>query len=463
MKRSFSFDISCVSNIYMLKFFRTCKSKNYLKALLMIIEKCLFMSRRRLDYLKLFLYKGLRLGKIMAKVKSRGYQIKEKTILDDSINKHVVCFKMHSAFKVLNTYLWYLDSGCSRHMTGDRTLFKEFESKKTENVTFGDGSKFQIKEKGIICLPGLSDNANVLYVEGLRVNLLSTSQICDQDFMVLFSKGKCLVLNELGEQLISGICTLDNCYGLVPDAEIVCNSIRMPNENLWHQRMGNASYKQLSIMSKNDVVLGMPKRSNVINAICGPCQLGKQTKAQHHATLTTAMARPLELLHVNLMGPTRTESHGGKKYIMVMVYDFTRFTWVILLRSKSKALHHIELLCKRVENEKGLKVDQIQSDHGKEFENSQLESFCTSARIAQEFSAPITPQQNGVVERKNRVIQEMTRAMLHNKDVAKDLWREVVNTTRHIVNQVYFKLGTKKTPYEPNVKYFKIFCSTCFI
>ena len=101
--------------------------------------------------------------------------------------------------------------------------------------------------------------------------------------------------------------------------------------------------------------------------------------------------------------------------------------------------------------------------YGKEFENSQLESFCTSARIAQEFSAPITPQQNGVVERKNRVIQEMTRAMLHNKDVAKDLWGEVVNTTRHIVNQVYFKLGTKKTPYEPNVKYFKIFCSTCFI
>ena len=72
----------------------------------------------------------------------------------------------------------------------------------------------------------------MLYVEGLKVNLLSISHICDQDFMVLFSKGKCLVLNELGEQLISGIRTLDNCYGLVPDAEIVCNSIRMSNEDL---------------------------------------------------------------------------------------------------------------------------------------------------------------------------------------------------------------------------------------
>ena len=72
---------------------------------------------------------------------------------------------------------------------------------------------------------GLPDIANVLYVEGLRVNSLSISQICDQGFIVPFSEGKCLVLNELGEQLIGGIQTLDNCYGLVLDVEIICNSI----------------------------------------------------------------------------------------------------------------------------------------------------------------------------------------------------------------------------------------------
>ena len=66
------------------------------------------------------------------------------------------------------------------------------------------------------------------------MNLLSISQICDQDFMVLFSKGKCLVMDGSGKKLISGVCTLDNCYGLVPDADIVCNSIRLPNEYLWH-------------------------------------------------------------------------------------------------------------------------------------------------------------------------------------------------------------------------------------
>ena len=98
-----------------------------------------------------------------------------------------------------------------------------------------------------------------------------------------------------------------------------------------------------------------------------------------------------------------------------------------------------------------------------------MESFCTSSGISQEFSPPITPQQNGVVERKNRVIQEMARAMLYNKDVARNLWGEAVNTTCHMVNRVYFRPGTKKTPYElwkgrkPNVKYFRIFRSTYFI
>ena len=84
---------------------------------------------------------------------------------------------MKSAFKVMDTCLSYLDSGCSRHMTGDRSLFKVSESKKGGNVTFGDESKSQIKGKGIISLPGLLDIANVLYVEVLRVNLLSISQI----------------------------------------------------------------------------------------------------------------------------------------------------------------------------------------------------------------------------------------------------------------------------------------------
>ena len=116
-----------------------------------------------------------------------------------------------------------------------------------------------------------------------------------------------------------------------------------------------------------------------------------------------------------------------------------------------------------------MKIDRICSDHGKEFENLYVESFCTRSSISQEFSAPITTQQNGVIERKNRVIQEMARAMLHIKDVDRNLWGKAVNTTCNTVDKVYFRPGTKKTSYElwngrkPNVKYFRIFGSTCFI
>ena len=180
------------------------------------------------------------------------------------------------------------------------------------------------------------------------MNLLSISQICVQDFMVLFSKGKCLVMNESGKKLISGVRILDNCYGLVHDANIVCNSICLPNEDLWHQRMGHVSYKHLSIVSKHESVLGIPKLSRMSNVVCGPCQLGKQTKAKHLGTQTSATFRPLELLHLDFMGPSRTESLGGKRYIMVVVDDFTRYTWVILLRSKSNAPEHIETLVYKI-------------------------------------------------------------------------------------------------------------------
>ena len=183
------------------------------------------------------------------------------------------------------------------------------------------------------------------------------------------------MLNESGKKLISGVRTLDNCYGLVPNADIMCNSIRLPNEDLWHQKMGHASYKHLLIVYKHELVLGMPKLNRVNNVVCGPCQLGKQTKAKHSSTKTSTTSRPLELLHLDLIGLTRTESLGEKRYIMDMVNDFTRYTWVILLRSKSDAPEHIEGLCTRLQNEKSIKIDRIRSDHGKEFENLYMESF----------------------------------------------------------------------------------------
>ena len=234
LKRSLLSNASRLSNLYLFECLRKYKFKSYLNSLMMTIGKDLSLAKKKLNCFKMKMHTGVRLRRVKVKGLARIKQLRESTIPTDLSSKHKVCFMMKSAFKVLDTCLWYLDSSCSRHMIGDRSLFKVFESKKGGNVTFGDRNKSQIKGKGIISLPRLLDITNVLYVEGFKVNLLIISQICDQDFLALFSKGKCLVLNESGKKHLSGVYILDNCYGLVHDADIVCNSICLPNKDLWH-------------------------------------------------------------------------------------------------------------------------------------------------------------------------------------------------------------------------------------
>ena len=130
-------------------------------------------------------------------------------------------------------------------------------------------------------------------------------------------------------------------------------------------------------------------------------------------------SKPLELLHIDLMGPARVQSLGGKKYILVVMDDFTRYTWVVLLKDKAEALEKMIHLCKNLQVEKDTVIARIKSDHGREFENTKLATFYNDQGTHQEFSSPKTPQQNGIVERKNRVVQEMAHVMLHNKKLPK--------------------------------------------
>ena len=175
LKRSLLSNTSCFSNLYLFECLRKYKFKSYLNFLMMTIGKYLSLAKKKLDYLKMKMCKGVHLRRVKVKALSHIRQLRESTIPIDLSSKHEVCFMMKSTFKVMDTFLWYLDSGCSRHMTGDRSLFKVFESKNGGNVTFGDESKSQIKGKGIISLPRLPNILNVLYVEGLKVNLLSIS------------------------------------------------------------------------------------------------------------------------------------------------------------------------------------------------------------------------------------------------------------------------------------------------
>ena len=126
--------------------------------------------------------------------------------------------------------------------------------------------------------------------------------------------------------------------------------------------------------------------------------MGKQVKSKHPFVTKVQTSRPLELLHIDLLGPARVQSLGGKKYVLVVISDFTRYTWVVLLRDKVKAPEKMIHLCKKLQVEKGTMIAKIRSDNGREFENTKLATFCNDQGTHQEFSSPKTPQQNGIVE-----------------------------------------------------------------
>ena len=191
------------------------------------------------------------------------------------------CLFVYTSLKVFNSCLWYLDSGCSHHMTGDKSLFKSLKEKVGDYVTFGDGSHAQVLGKGTVEIQGLPLLKDVLYIKGLKANLLSITKICDEDFLVQFLKKGCIIIDEEGIQVLEGNRTTDNCYGVVPMAPICCRSAHVDMLELWHHRFGHVNFKQVAKVSKL-AVEGLPKFGNVEKTICGACQMGMQTKASHH-------------------------------------------------------------------------------------------------------------------------------------------------------------------------------------
>jgi transposase InsO family protein len=172
---------------------------------------------------------------------------------------------------------------------------------------------------------------------------------------------------------------------------------------------------------------------------------------------------------MNLFGPIAYLSIEGSKYGLVIINDFSRFTWVFFLQDKTETQGTLKRLLRRAQNEFELKVKKIRSDNGSKSKNLQVEEFLEEEGIKHEFSASYTPQQNGVVERKNRTLIDMVRTMLGEYKTTERFWPEAVNTTCHAINRPYLHRLLKKTSYElltdnkPNVSYFRVFGSKCYI
>jgi hypothetical protein len=172
---------------------------------------------------------------------------------------------------------------------------------------------------------------------------------------------------------------------------------------------------------------------------------------------------------MDLFGPIAYISIGGSKYCLVIVDDYSRFTWVFFLQEKSHTQETLKGFLRRAQNEFGLRINKIRSDNGTEFKNSQIESFLEEEGIKHEFSSPYTPQQNGVVERKNQTLLDMAGTMLDEYKTPDRFWAEAVNTACYAINRLYLHRILKKTSYElltgkkPNISYFRVFGSKCFI
>jgi hypothetical protein len=151
------------------------------------------------------------------------------------------------------------------------------------------------------------------------------------------------------------------------------------------------------------------------------------------------------------------------------VDDYSRFTWVFFLQEKSQTQETLKIFLRQTQNEFGFRIKKILSDNGTKFMNSQIEGFLEEEGIKHEFSSPYTPQQNGVVERKNRTRLDMARTMLDEYRTLDRFWAEAINTACYSINRLYLHRILKKTSYElltgkkPNVSYFRVFGSKCFI
>ena len=224
---------------------------------------------------------------------------------------------------------WYLDNGCLRHMTGEKSMFQDLKLKAGSSVTFGGNQKGKIVRIGKIGKHHFSSIDNVLLVEGLKHNLLSISQLCDSGSNVSFSHEECIIKNFDGFILFTAK-RQNNLYKIdledFLDQNVSCLVSIKREQWIWHKKLGHTSLRLISKLNKHNLVRGLSKLVYKSDVLCEACQKGKQIKNSFESKNVVSTSRPLELLHLDLFGPTRTVSLNGKKYGFVIVDDYTRWT-----------------------------------------------------------------------------------------------------------------------------------------
>ncbi|GJY88726.1 putative ribonuclease H-like domain-containing protein [Tanacetum coccineum] len=322
----------------------------------------------------------------------------------------------------------YIDpQGRLKHMTGNKDFLTDYQDIDGGFVAFGrNGRGGKITGKGKIRTDKF-DFEYVFFVKELKFNLFSVSQMCDKKNSVLFTETKCLVLSPdfklLDEsQVLLRVPRQSNMYSfdlknVVPSGDLTCLFAKaiIDESKLWHKILGHVR---------------------------------KQHKASCKAKLMSSISQPLQMLHMDLFGPTSVRSINHKTYCLVVTDDFSRFSWVFFLASKDETSGILKRFITEIENQLNHKVKVIRCDNGTEFKNREMNELCRLKGIKREFSIAKTPQQNGVAERKNRTLIEAARTMLADSLLPTVFWAEVVNTACYVLNRVLVTKPHNKTPYE---------------
>ncbi|GJS58654.1 retrovirus-related pol polyprotein from transposon TNT 1-94 [Tanacetum coccineum] len=298
-------------------------------------------------------------------------------------------------YKVVQIVLWYLDSGCSKHMTGDRSQLTNFVNKFLGTVKFGNDHVAKIMGYGDYQIGNVTIS-RVYYVEGLGHNLFSVGQFCDSNLEVAFRQHTCYIRNLEGVDLLTG-SRGDNLYTLSLGDMMASSPICLLSKAsktkswLWHRRLSHLNFGAINHLARHGLVRGLPKLKFEKDHLCSACALGKSTKKPHKPKSEDTNQEKLYLLHMDLCGPMRVASVNGKKYILVIVDDYSRFTWVKCLRSKDEAPAFIINFLKMIQVRLKETVRRIRTDNGTEFVNQTLREYYEKVGISHETSVARSP------------------------------------------------------------------------
>ncbi|GKA72422.1 retrovirus-related pol polyprotein from transposon TNT 1-94 [Tanacetum coccineum] len=330
----------------------------------------------------------------------------------------VKCSTLYANQQVM---LWYLDSGCSKHMTGNRSKLMNFVEKFIGSVRFGNDHLGAIMGYGDYVM-GDSVISRVYYVEGLGHNLFSVGQFCDSDLEVAFRKHTCFVRDIKGTDILKG-SRGTNLYTISIDEMMKSSPICLLSKAskskswLWHRRLNHLNFGTINDLARKDLVRGLPRLKFEKDHLCSACQLGKSKKFSHRPKSENTNMEVLHTLHMDLCGPMRVQSIKGKKYILVIVDDYSRFTWVKFLRSKDETPEFVTNFLKQIQVGLNKTVRFIRTDNGTEFVNQVMSEYYEGVGIFHQKSVPRTPQQNGPCKVKIDIeCGSVTRAFHHDPD-----------------------------------------------